>query len=90
MTVGVYAIATGDNRQTELQTKVMQMLIAHEHIVQVHGFYFSEPEQMISVDVVPDVTIHDDAALVAQITDGIQPLVPGMKVVVVVDHNYSE
>ena len=90
MTVGVYAIATGENRMSELQTQVIQTLSAHQEIVQVHGFYYSERDKMLSVDVVPDISVHDDAALIAQLTAEIQPLVPEMDVVVVVDHNYSE
>ena len=90
MTVGVYAVATGDNRRAELQSKVMQSLAAHKDIVQVHGFYYSEKDQMLSVDVVPDISVHDDAALISQLTEEIQPLVPDMQVVFVVDHNYSE
>ena len=90
MTVGVYAIATGENRMSELQTQVIQTLSAHQEIVQVHGFYYSERDKMLSVDVVPDISVHDDTALIAQLTAEIQPLVPEMQVVVVVDHNYSE
>ena len=90
MTVGVYAVATGDNHRAELQSKVMQSLAAHKDIVQVHGFYYSEKDQMLSVDVVPDISVHDDAALISQLTEEIQPLVPDMQVVIVVDHNYSE
>lgn len=90
MTVGVYAVATGDNRRAELQSKVMQSLAAHKDIVQVHGFYYSEKDQMLSVDVVPDISVHDDAKLISQLTEEIQPLVPDMQVVIVVDHNYSE
>lgn len=90
MTVGVYAVATGDNRRAELQSKVMQSLAAHKDIVQVHGFYYSEKDQMLSVDVVPNISVHDDAALISQLTGEIQPLVPDMQVVIVVDHNYSE
>ncbi|MEE3383602.1 MAG: cation diffusion facilitator family transporter [Prevotella sp.] len=90
MTVGVYAVATGDNRRAELQSKVMQSLAAHNDIVQVHGFYYSEKDQMLSVDVVPDISVHDDAALISLLTGEIQPLVPDMQVVIVVDHNYSE
>ena len=90
MTVGVYAIATGENRMSELQAQVIQTLSAHQEIVQVHGFYYSERDKMLSVDVVPDISVHDDAALIAQLTAEIQPLVPEMQVVVVVDHNYSE
>ena len=90
MTVGVYAVATGNNRHAELQAQVMQALAAHKEIVQVHGFLYSKNDQLLSVDVVPDVSVHDDAALVGQLTSEIQPMVPDMKVVVVVDHNYSE
>ena len=90
MTVGVYAIATGENRRAELQTKVMQMLAAHPEIVQVHGFYYSEKDNMLSVDVVPDISVHDEAAFVGQLTAELQPLVPDKQVVIIVDHNYSE
>ena len=90
MTVGVYAIATGENKRAELQSKVMQALATHKDIVQVHGFYYSEKDKMLSVDVVPDISVHDDGALVNKLTDEIQPFVPGMLVVIVVDHNYSE
>ena len=90
MTVGVYAVATGENRMAQLQTQVMQTLAAHKDILQVHGFYYSEKEKMLSVDVVPDISVHDDAALINQLTSEIQPMVPEMKVVIVVDHNYCE
>ena len=90
MTVGVYAIATGENRRAELQSKVMQTLAGHENIAQVHGFYYSEKENLLSVDVVPDISVHDDAALTRQLISEIQPMVPGMQVQIIVDHNYSE
>lgn len=90
MTVGIYAIATGNNRQVELQTKVMQTLATHNSIVQVHGYYCSERDGLLSVDIVPDVAVHDEASLVSQLTNTIQSFAPKMKVVIVVDHNYSE
>ena len=83
MTVGVYAVATGENHRAEL-------LAAHKDIVQVHGFYYSEKNKYLSVDVVPDISVHDEAAFVSQLTAELQPLVPDQRVVVVVDHNYTE
>ena len=90
MTVGVYAVATGDNKRTELQNKVIQTLAANKEIVQVHGFYYSEKDNMLTVDVVPDDTTHDDAALVSKLTSQIEPLTPGLQATIVVDHNYCE
>ena len=90
MTVGVYAVATGDNRHAELQAIVMQTIARHKDIVQVHGFYYSEKNKYLSVDVVPDISVHDDTLLVSQLANELQPLVPETRVVIVVDHNYTE
>lgn len=90
MTVGVYSVATGENQRAELQSKVMKTLAAHKELVQVHGFYYSEKDRMLSVDVVPDISCHDDAALCRKLTEEIQSLVPDRRVVIVIDHNYSE
>ena len=90
MTVGVYAIATGDNRRTELQTAVSKILSSHKEIVQAHGFYYEEKENFLSVDIVPDISVHDEMGLVSTLKAEIQPLVPNVHIEVVVDHNYSE
>ena len=90
MTVGVYAIATGENRRAELQSKVMQTLAKHKEITQVHGFYYFEDEHRISVDVVPDISVRDEAALTAQLTEELKAIVPDETVTVVIDHNYSD
>ena len=90
MTVGVYAIATGENKRSQLQSTVMQTLAKHKEILQVHGFYYFEKEHRISVDVVPDISVHDDAALSARLVEELQPLVPDEEISIVIDHNYSE
>ena len=90
MTVGVYAVATGDNRRAALQSAVMQALAKHKELVQVHGFYCFEKEHRVSVDVVPDISVHDEAALSSQLTNEIKALVPEEEVTIVIDHNYSE
>ena len=90
MTVGVYAVATGDNKRAELQHTLMQAAAAHGHVEQVHGFYYFEDEKRVSIDIVPDITIHDDAAFIEELLAELQPLVPDDTVSIVIDHNYSE
>ena len=90
MTVGVYAIATGYNRRADLQAQVMQDLSRHDEIMQVHGFWYSEKEKLLSVDIVPNVEVEQEAELISQLTREIQPLVPDMQVIIVIDHNYTE
>ena len=90
MTVGVYAVATGENQRAELQTLVMRTLTGHKELVQIHGFYYSEKENLVTVDVVPDLSVKDDLALCQELTRELQALLPGKTVLITVDHNYSE
>ena len=90
MTVGVYSIATGENKRKELQTIVIQAIAKHKEIVQVHGFYYYENERRVSVDVVPDISVHDDVALSEMLTQELKSLLPDENVTIVIDHNYSE
>ncbi len=90
MTVGVYAIATGDNKRAELQSKVMQVLTARQDIAQIHGFFYSEKDKYLSVHIIPDMSVRNEEAFVSEIRNKIQALVADTEIVVVVDHNYCE
>ena len=90
MTVGIYAVATGENKRSELQAKVMGTLSKHKELVQLHGFYYAEKENTVSVDVVPDLTVKDDVALAEKLTEELQQVIPDKCILITVDHNYSE
>ena len=90
MTVGVYAIATGANKRTELQNTVMQTLGHHKDITQVHGFYYFERENRVSVDVVPDISVHDEPAFRQKLEEELKAILPDTNITIVIDHNYSE
>ena len=90
MTEGVYAVATGQNQRSDYQTKVLRALTAHKELVQIHGFYYSEKENLVTVDVVPDLTVRDENALCQKLTRELEELLPGEKVLITIDHNYSE
>ncbi len=90
MTVGVYAIATGANKRTELQNTIMQTLAKHKDITQVHGFYYFERENRVSVDVVPDISVHNEAAFREKLEEELKAMLPNINITIVIDHNYSE
>ena len=90
MTEGVYAVATGENERSELQTLVMRTLTAHKELVQIHGFYYSEKENLVTVDVVPDVSVKDETALCQTLISELEALIPGKTILMTIDHNYSE
>ncbi len=90
MTVGIYAVATGENKRSELQNIVMKTLGQHKDVKQVHAFYYFEKENIVSVDVVPDLSVHDENAFCHQLVEELKPLLPDVELSIVIDHNYSE
>lgn len=90
LTVGIYAIATGETKRAELQSSVIQTLKSDNEITQVHGFYYYENENTVLVDIVPDINVHDDAALVERMTNELKKKHPDVQFNIVIDHNYSE
>ena len=90
MTVGIYSVATGDNKNTELQKRVIQTLTRQEHVVQVHGFYYDNDMNRASVDIVPDRSITDDDAFIRQLSEQLKAIVLDTPVSIFIDHNYCD
>ena len=89
LTIGIYAVATGKNRRTDLQTIVAQTLARRSDILQIHGFYYYEKEHRVSIDVVPDISIHDDIAFAAELKSELSQKIPDENITIVIDNNYS-
>ena len=70
--------------------EVFPYLCPHEQIAENHPYQRHRHQHRISVDVVPHISVHDEAALAAQLEREIGALVPGEQVTIVIDHNYSE
>lgn len=90
MTVGVYAIATGENERAQLQKQVVHTLTNQPHVQQVHGFLYIEETGQVSVDIVPDMTIRDEEGFKAHLKEKLSEVLPNVPVSIVLDHNYSE
>ena len=90
MTVGIYANATGDEKLAELQGAVVKALADLENVRQVHGFYYDEARDFLSVDVVPDLSVTNDQAFTQTLQDRLKQVLPDRQVSIIIDHNYSE
>lgn len=90
MTVGVYSVPTGDNKNVELQRTVVQTLTCQEHVVQVHAFYYDKDNNSVSVDVVPDRSIRDDEAFIRLLSEELKAVIPDCSISILIDHNYCD
>lgn len=73
-----------------LASPVNELLGARVSEEQVHAFYYFEKENIVSVDVVPDLSVHDENAFCHQLVEELKPLLPDVELSIVIDHNHSE
>ena len=90
MTVGIYANAIGDDQLAQLQGTVVQALASVDKVRQVHGFYYDEKRDLLTLDVVPDLSVTDDQAFTQDLLDRVKQVLPDKQVCILIDHNYSE
>lgn len=89
ITVGIYAINT-KGKVAMLQRQVMALIYNHEHVLEVHAFYADEDKKLITLDVIPDVHVHDADAFKAHLLGHLKEAIPDFEFNLVIDHNYIE
>jgi divalent metal cation (Fe/Co/Zn/Cd) transporter len=90
LTVGIYAVCTDTTCKGRLQREVMEFAAQHADVLQVHAFYYYEDRNLITIDVVPEESVRDNARFVATMEADLHKQFPGYGFSIVVDHNYSE
>lgn len=89
MTIGIYAVHIGDTPMAHLQEAVIQAASDHEGVMQVHGYYYYEDRDLVSIDVVPDDSVKDANAFAMTMNTDLKKQFPKYQFNVVVDRNYS-
>ena len=90
LTVGIYAVSTGDTETGRLQRAVMQYVTQHEGVMQAHAFYYYEDKQLVTIDVVPTDDVKDSNQFAHLMATDLHAQFPGYNFSIIVDHNYSE
>ena len=89
MTIGIYAVYTGDTPMARLQKAVMQASNDHPGVAQAHAFYYYAEKNLITIDLVPDESVKDIQAFADTMNQFLHEQFPEHKFFVVVDFNYS-
>lgn len=89
MTVGIYALYTGDTPMAHRQQSVLQAVSAHDGVQQSHAFFYYEDRNPITIDIVPDEYMKNDRAFVETMNHYMHEPFPANNFSIVVDHNYS-
>ncbi len=86
--VGIYAYNTSGDEAAQLRDQVRSVVLAHDEVLQLHGFYVEDSQ--VRFDIVVDFMCEDKERLYAQIVQEVSALVPGREVIVNLDTDVSD
>ncbi|MGI6055799.1 MAG: cation diffusion facilitator family transporter [Bilifractor sp.] len=88
--IGIYSMNTKNDSARKIQTRVTEIVMSHEHVLQIHGFYLDEKEKTIRFDMVIDFFVPDRDALVENVRGDVGKEFPGYQVVIQPDADVSD
>ena len=89
-TVGVYSRNTTDDALMEMRSKVTRMVMAHDGVLQMHGFYVDAETNTVSFDVIIDFAIDNRQELYRQITEEVARAYPEYTFAIALDLDLSD
>ena len=88
--VSVYAMNTSGDAAAQLHEAVRRVVMAHDYVLQMHGFYADLEKKHMQFDVVIDFAAPDRAAAYRAIHDELQSLYPDWNLAITLDSDVSD
>lgn len=88
--IGVYALNTRDENVIRMREEVRSHVFAHDHILQLHGFFVNEEKKTIRFDVIVSFDAPDRNQVYKEVVEDIQKLYPDYTLMVTMDTDFSE
>ena len=88
--IGVYSSNTSNEKLMKMRNEITELVVDHQHILQLHGFYVDEERKRITFDVVVDFDEKDREGLVAHIIGDVKEALPEYEVFVAIDSDISD
>lgn len=61
--IGIYTVNTHDDAAAKLRADITRMIMSHDGILQMHGFYADMENKSVSLDIIIDFSVDDRRAL---------------------------
>jgi len=88
--IGVYSVNTKDPEAVEAREKVTGIVMSHEHVLQIHGFYYDKAEKTIRFDFVVSFDAPDRHKVYQDVCEAVQKAYPDYTLQVAMDTDFSE
>ena len=88
--IGVYSVNTQDAEVIEARERVRSIVLAHEHVRQIHGFYLIREQKTMRFDIVISFDAKDRRAVCNQVVADVQNAFPDYELQVAMDTDFAE
>ena len=88
--VGVYSVNTEDEDVKALRERIGKLVLSHEYVKQIHGFYYNREERSVRFDVVVSFDAPSRQAVYAKIQESLKKEYPDIDFTLAMDMDYGE
>lgn len=88
--IGVYSMNTHDDKAAEIEKKVREIVLSEQYVLQMHGFYYYEEENMIRFDAVISFDSPDRYQTYQTVVQKVSDAFPGYRIMAAMDTDYAE
>ena len=88
--IGVYSVNTKDPEAAAAREEVSRIVLAHPHVLQMHGFYLDRAEKTLRFDIVVSFDAKDRKQVVREVCEKVQQAYPDYTLQVAMDTDFSE
>lgn len=88
--IGVYSTNTKDEEVIRARTEVSRIVLSHEHVKQIHGFYLVKEKKAMRFDIVISFEAKDRKAVYNDVVAEVSKAFPGYELQIAMDTDYSE
>ncbi len=83
--IGIYSVNTTNDGIRAMRTEITRLVMAHEGVLQMHGFYVDLEHKRVSFDIILDFALDDRAALFREIQEQVQAAYPDYELQMTMD-----
>ncbi len=88
--IGVYSVNTKDTETIETKKKLLEIVFAHPHVKQLHGFYLIKDQKTMRFDLVISFDAEDRKAVFEEVMADVQKAFPDYTLQGAMDTDFAE
>lgn len=88
--IGVYSVNTKDEEIIRTRQQVQEIVLSHEHVRQMHGFYLLKDQKTMRFDIVISFDAPDRRVVYADVVSDVRKAFPDYELQIAMDTDFAE